>query len=295
MCHNSDHTINESHLNFLNDSKLIALFSQNATISHDKIQCLPIGIANSMWPHGNSKNVADLSKENSKSKDFKIMVNFRPDTYKPHRTNVLKNIFDNLKSHSKLLQTNAPTILSLKNSQSSIFTACPRGNGPDTHRLWESLYMGSIPLVDQMTNSEYFNDLPLIYIKDWSKIDLKFLKKEFNKIKSKSFNYNKLKLSYWKSKLNSLLNSTIDSEDKPITELNIDGLSLHTSKSNFVIAYLGTIPSYLIDCVKQIRLWNEHTPIYIACDNNDKNKEIINSLSKYNVIEHCSFSFVESA
>ena len=276
MTHNSDHTINESHLQFLNEPKLISLFCQNASINHDKIVCLPIGIANSMWPHGNTKLISDLSKQNSSSKEFKIMVNFRPDTYKPHRSDVLKIIFDNLKSHSRLVQTNSPTVLSLKNSQSSIFTACPRGNGPDTHRLWEALYMGSIPIVDDIVNSRYFDDLPLIYVKDWNKIDLKFLKKEFNKIKSKRFNYNKLKLSFWKSKLNSLLTK----ED----ELSLQSLSLNTVTANFVIAYLGKLPSYIIDCVKQIRLWNSSQPIYVACDDNNTNKEIIEKLKQYNVI-----------
>jgi hypothetical protein len=49
--------------------------------------------------------------------------------------------------------------------------ACPRGNGVDTHRVWETLYRGSIPIVIDNAWSrslEYLN-LPIIRIPAWTK------------------------------------------------------------------------------------------------------------------------------
>lgn len=61
------------------------------------------------------------------------------------------------------------------------FIACPRGAGIDTHRFWESLYRGSIPIVidsDWARNfDEYF--IPLVRLTDWNAletIDLDFYK-----------------------------------------------------------------------------------------------------------------------
>jgi len=37
----------------------------------------------------------------------------------------------------------------LSNLEQSAFTLCPCGNNPETHRLWEALHSGSIPLVER--------------------------------------------------------------------------------------------------------------------------------------------------
>lgn len=49
------------------------------------------------------------------------------------------------------------------------FIACVRGNGVDTHRLWETLYRGSIPIVlsDSWSESLQYLNLPILYVKDW--------------------------------------------------------------------------------------------------------------------------------
>jgi len=61
---------------------------------------------------------------------------------------------------------------------------CPRGNGIDTHRLWESIYLNVIPIV---VKNDFINieNLPIIILDDWSdldKVDLKFNDQELSKI-----------------------------------------------------------------------------------------------------------------
>lgn len=50
------------------------------------------------------------------------------------------------------------------------WVACPRGNGVDTHRVWESLYCGSKPIVidDPWSRSLIDFGYPLLLTKDWS-------------------------------------------------------------------------------------------------------------------------------
>jgi hypothetical protein len=46
------------------------------------------------------------------------------------------------------------------------FVLCPPGNGEDTHRLWESLYCGAIPVVRNSPAIAAFRDLPMLVVDD---------------------------------------------------------------------------------------------------------------------------------
>ena len=44
------------------------------------------------------------------------------------------------------------------------FVFCPPGNGPDTHRIWESLYSGSIPVILTKYSLPYLKYIPHLEI-----------------------------------------------------------------------------------------------------------------------------------
>lgn len=51
------------------------------------------------------------------------------------------------------------------------FVLCPRGNGQDTHRLWETLYMGGIPvLLRRETFPPLVAGLPVLVVDRWEEI-----------------------------------------------------------------------------------------------------------------------------
>jgi hypothetical protein len=91
----------------------------------------------------------------------------------------------------------------------SKFMIAPRGCGLDTYRLWDSIYMGTIPIViDFENNTGYhqFKDLPIIFIKNWQEynnLTREFLEEKWLEILDIDFNYDKLYLSYWKNIINS--------------------------------------------------------------------------------------------
>jgi hypothetical protein len=264
MTHNSDQCINERYLGLIEDQMLVHWFCQNAMISHPKITCLPIGIANKQWLHGNIETIKNISYLET-NKENKLIVNFNIQTYLKHRIKVFNRLC--FQSNVVHYQPDLPFSNYCNILKSHKFSACPRGNGPDTHRLWESLYLGTIPLVDDMANTRHFTDLPIILVKDWTEIDKQFIDSyKLNK------SFEKLKLSYWFDQINFHCNRTLSKT-----------LSLSTQSGNFVIAYLGTLPSYLKDCVKQIRLWNTYQPIFIVCDETVYNKSILLQLDLYNV------------
>jgi hypothetical protein len=78
---------------------------------------------------------------------------------------------------------------------------CPPGNGEDTHRLWETLYVGSIPIVKKSINTLFYSDLPICYVDNWEQLaDYNFLIEQKNILKSKT-NLEMLDFDYWKNKI----------------------------------------------------------------------------------------------
>lgn len=51
---------------------------------------------------------------------------------------------------------------------SSKFVICPPGNGPDTHRVWESIYLGAVPVILRGTIAHsVVKNLPVWEVDDW--------------------------------------------------------------------------------------------------------------------------------
>jgi len=46
--------------------------------------------------------------------------------------------------------------------------ACPAGTGVDTHRFWEALYLGSVPIVLRGQLSSMYQNLPVIQLNSWN-------------------------------------------------------------------------------------------------------------------------------
>jgi hypothetical protein len=134
---------------------------------------MPIGIANSQWLHGNLNifNNEEFMK-NLNSKNKKVYFNFKIETNKEKRD----TCYDSLKNKLEWLNKIEPTenLARLKEYE---FCICPEGNGVDTHRLWESLYLKTVPIVIQseFTNILKKNNVPLVILNNWNDFDEKKL------------------------------------------------------------------------------------------------------------------------
>jgi hypothetical protein len=144
--HNSDHDFNDNHLRLLNDNSTNHIFSQNINTSktYDKLSLLPLGLANSMWPHGDLIKLYNTIKDTYKYKKEKnIYVNINPNTYE-YRKVILEKIQTESNLHISKNSSFSDYLHELANHK---FCLCIRGNGIDTHRFWESLYLGVIPVI----------------------------------------------------------------------------------------------------------------------------------------------------
>jgi hypothetical protein len=157
--HNSDHSLNQSCKELVNEkhTHITKIYTQNPDIESPKVNLLPIGLANSMWPHGNMLEFYNVMKETYMYKKSNgIYININPSTYGYRST-----ILDKLKENNWRLSQSKPYNEYLYELSTHYFCLCVRGNGIDTHRFWESLYLGVIPVIinNQFTNCQIFVDL----------------------------------------------------------------------------------------------------------------------------------------
>lgn len=156
-CHNSDHSVTDKHMPLLTSKYIRKVYAQNidTTVNSDKVSLLPIGIANSMWNHGDLlKLYKTISNVYSKKKKNPIYVNINPNTYL-YRKDVLNKIKE---KGGLTISQGKPYEEYLKELSTYRFCLCLRGNGIDTHRFWESLYLGVIPVIlnNKTTNCKNF-------------------------------------------------------------------------------------------------------------------------------------------
>ena len=79
------------------------------------------------------------------------------------------------------------------------FILSPAGVGLDCHRTWEALCLGCIPIICILEFKKMFEDLPVLVVNNWGEITEELLHQTIELFKTKEFNYEKLKSSYWKN------------------------------------------------------------------------------------------------
>jgi len=194
ISHNTDYPVDSKYIQYLDDDKIIHWYAQNAILDHPKLTPVPIGIANKQWPHGNIENFLQVineknKKENIVYKNFDITTNTSVRSRVNHITNQNKIYMDTNRSHTEYLQKVAK----------SLFVISPQGNGIDCHRIWEALYLGTVPIVERSSAFRNFTDLPILFIDKWEDVTIDFCKKHIPIFYDHKFNLSKLTLPYWKS------------------------------------------------------------------------------------------------
>lgn len=199
ITHNSDININS--VDNLPDN-VIRWFSQNVDIKNDRLESLPIGLENSRWfSHLNKKSKMIEKLKESKNVKNLLYINHNINTYKQDRIEPYQ-IFKNKSWATLQMGYNGQDFdLYLDSIYNHKFVLSPRGNGIDTHRKWESLYLNTIPIEKRNINNSFYEDLPICFVDEWSDITEDFLNKEYERIINIEWNMDKLKMSYWENKI----------------------------------------------------------------------------------------------
>jgi hypothetical protein len=174
ITHNSDHEVGREQLPWVEHAgeRLAHWFAQNLVVEHPKISPLPIGLANRRWPHGNVELLCQAAMETEElPRSELIHAAFDLGTH-PDR----KRAWDALRAAFPEFPRTPCRFLSFAGYLHDLarhrFCACPRGNGIDTHRFWESLYLGVVPVVERSTHAERWarEGVPMVLLDDWSEL-----------------------------------------------------------------------------------------------------------------------------
>lgn len=182
ITHNADQGIRESDVDLLEDVRLIRWFGMNCHIEHEKLTPIPIGIANEKWPHGDEKLLQKIIDLNI-PKINRMYCNFDPKT-NPIRKAILNEL--RLRIDIDFEQNNLNQEEYWRKLASYKYVISPPGNSIDCHRIWESIYLKTIPIC---LNSIELNTFGIKTIKSFS--DFTFDNVDFN-----NFTCN---FSYWES------------------------------------------------------------------------------------------------
>lgn len=59
------------------------------------------------------------------------------------------------------------------------YIVCPRGNGIDTHRLWEALYLRIIPIVVPSGMDQLYTSLPVLRVSSFTDVTAELLESKY--------------------------------------------------------------------------------------------------------------------
>lgn len=188
VTHNGDTEIRPTGL----PHNLIHWFAQNLDFKHDKISPIPIGLENPQW-HPHKMDILFNAKDKPRTNE--AFCQFNPGTKPDERVSLLKRVISTeIPAHIYSCVNGQHFNSYVNNLKQYKYCFCPRGNGIDTHRIWESLYMGCIPVVKRHTTHEFEDsDLPILFVDDWS--DFNYQTPQGN------FDSEILTMKYWNNKI----------------------------------------------------------------------------------------------
>ncbi|HSX10507.1 MAG TPA: hypothetical protein VLF94_02165 [Chlamydiales bacterium] len=200
ITHNGDDSAPMAFRPFLDDPKLIAWFTENPEGEpHPKLHPIPIGLANRCWAHGNPDWVQKAIDKNTPKRHL-LYLNLTIQNYYAERWEVFQ-LFRGAPYCYRPAKKRFDSYLD--DLAASQFILSPRGNGLDTHRLWESLYLRSYPIVKTSPLDPIYEGLPVVVIQDWTEVTERFLRQTYEEMSQKTYNYEKLTMAYWKKLIDS--------------------------------------------------------------------------------------------
>jgi hypothetical protein len=199
VSHNCDENVDDS---YIIPSNVCRWYTQNAGVAHPKIIALPIGLENDRWFRNIDKKGKMLEKMREE-KRFRntAYLNVNVNTFPTERTEVYERFVRKPWVTAEKGINGKDFDNYLDSIHNHRYVICPRGNGLDTHRLWETLYMGSIPVVRKDSHNWQFSDLPILYVNEWEELNVGLLDAMWPIYRTGEWEREKLTFTYWKNKI----------------------------------------------------------------------------------------------
>ena len=204
----SDFSTGKQELHMLRGFGVRKVYGSNTLNWKGFSHSIPLGLTNDcddspihrIFGNTNHLRVANQHSLPVQHYDATIYINFTSSNNSIVRNELLSILKDNkCVRFSRFEITNTSRIAYLADLRKYSLVPCPEGNGIDTHRLWETLYMGGTPVI---TENRFLptaiRDLPVIVLDSWLQInDSDFMEKKWYTAREKIYKFEQLRCSYW--------------------------------------------------------------------------------------------------
>lgn len=179
---------------------IVKWYAQNAIYENNKLIPIPIGLENHKgFSKGKFTNHEWISinylRLQKKLKQDELYCNW-------NNTNPDRNFITSKLKENKLniFQESGLSYENYCESMSNFkWVICPPGNGVDTHRTWEALYLGCYPIVLKHRIFKDY-DLPILQVENWQDINSDILQQHEDKWKDRK-NFEQLYMNYWRKRI----------------------------------------------------------------------------------------------
>ena len=197
----SDYEIDDAVMAAKPDCVCTVFGPNNTSIRQDSVP-IPLGLGP---PFGHGAPLAeDIKQSKTRSIRTKLLyVNFRPHTFPSERLPLFNRFCGNDYKWATVQQADSTSVKFdkyLSELTNHKFSLCPRGNGIDTHRMWESLYARTVPVVKYHPAHRSLKNLPILFVDDWSVVTEDFLNSEYERMASRTWDYSMMSASWWGNK-----------------------------------------------------------------------------------------------
>ena len=200
ITHQTDIEINEK-LFKLKPKCISEWYSTNVSYDDKSLIPIPLGVGNNFQKNqinSSSKikdiTISDINLTSNLYLNFKISTNFS------ERLNLYDYFSD--KTFTKIDEPKLSLNEYMDAIHKSSFVLSPWGNGIDTHRIWEALYLGKVPITKFHQNFSSFSNLPILFVDNYFQINEGMLNTFIKKFPSNSYSLDMLDLGYWHKKIN---------------------------------------------------------------------------------------------
>lgn len=172
---------------------VLAIYSANAVIFGGKVHPFPHGIERIMYPGYNHHELLLNAMEGHTEPHKALFVAHRTDT--GNRA----SIGELFKDKDWATVTHLPYEQYLNEMKKHKFVLCPSGNGIESARNWETLYMRRVPVFkDHPYLREMFKDFPALFVNDWEEVTEELLSaNEHLYLQAQEMDMSKLDLNTW--------------------------------------------------------------------------------------------------
>lgn len=208
-------------------------YTWNKPFYHHKISALPIGLnfnrqynILTTWLENSTTTISSKKHKKKKKKKTHLKILCMNCSLQTHRSRVilinkakqewghfcdLLSFVPNSKSYYIRSEVDGQILINETNPKcydqwkKYKFVLSPQGTGLDSHRTWEAILVGCIPVVLSSNLDELYKDLPVLVVKSWNDINKLMLEKEYIRIitnkKNNVYKMDKLTLEYWQEKI----------------------------------------------------------------------------------------------